>query len=125
VPAEPQRCGGRTGPMAAATAALAPESGRAAVLLHGMAGAGKTACAVELAYRHETAFTALAFWQAPTRGEEWATALADLAQRLESQLREHGFTMVDKIGTLAELQAFLPRLTQVLERSGLLLVLDN
>src|SRR5262249_57986225 len=44
-PDEPPRFVGRTGPMAAATAALAPESGRAAGLLHGMAGAGKTAAA--------------------------------------------------------------------------------
>ena len=52
--------------MAAASAALAPESGRTAVVFHGMAGAGKTACALELAYRHQGAFAALAFWSAPT-----------------------------------------------------------
>ena len=66
---------------------------RTAVLLHGMAGAGKTACALELAYRHQDAFAAAAFWQAPTRDDEWAGALADLANRLEIQLGDYGFAM--------------------------------
>jgi hypothetical protein len=54
-PDEPERFVGRAAAMAAASAALAPDSGRTAVLLHGMAGAGKTACALELAYRHQGA----------------------------------------------------------------------
>ena len=66
-PAEPARFVGRAEAMAKASAALAPGSGRTAVLLHGMAGAGKTACALELAYRHAGRFAAAAFWQAPTR----------------------------------------------------------
>ena len=73
-PDEPERFVGRAAAMAAASAALAPDSGRTAVLLHGMAGAGKTACALELAYRHQDAFAAAAFWQAPTRDDEWAGA---------------------------------------------------
>ena len=49
-----------------APVALAPASGQVGVLMHGMAGAGKTTCAVEVAYCHENTFAALAFWQAPT-----------------------------------------------------------
>ena len=64
-PDEPPRFVGRADAMAQASAALASGSGKTAVLLHGMAGAGKTACALELAYRHQDAFAAAAYWQAP------------------------------------------------------------
>jgi tetratricopeptide (TPR) repeat protein len=124
-PDEPARFVGRAEAMARASAVLAPDSGQTAVLLHGMAGAGKTACALELAYRHENAFNALAFWQAPTKDEEWPSALPDLASRLEIQLGDRGFTMASHIGTQASLERFLPRLRQLMRSSGILLVLDN
>ena len=124
-PGEPARFVGRAEAMAKASAALAPGSGRTGVLLHGMAGAGKTACALELAYRHADAFAAAAFWQAPTREEEWASALPDFANRLDIQLGDYGFTMAGNIGTVAGLEGFLPRLRQVMADSGVLLVLDN
>ena len=124
-PDEPKRFVGRAEAMARASAALAPGSGRTAVLLHGMAGAGKTACALELAYRHQDAFAVAAFWQAPTRDDEWQSALPDLANRLDIQLADYGFTMASHIGTVAALEAFLPRLRRALADSGVLLVLDN
>jgi hypothetical protein len=124
-PDEPERFVGRARVMATASAALAREGGHAAVLFHGMAGGGKTACALELAYRHERAFSALAFWQAPTRDDEFGGALTGLAVSLERQLGRYGFTMVDKIGTLNSLRAFLPYLSRLLADNGLLLVLDN
>jgi len=124
-PREPERFVGRAAAMAAASSALAPGSGRAAVLLHGMSGAGKTACALELAWRHQDSFAAAAFWQAPTRDEEFSGALANLAIALETQLGAYGFTMTGHIGSAAALEAFLPRLHRVLEESGVLLVLDN
>ena len=124
-PDEPSRFVGRAAAMAAASAALAPGSRRSAVLLHGMAGAGKTACALELAYRHQDSFAAAAFWQAPTKDDEFAGALAALASSLETQLGDYGFAMTRHIGTLAALEAFVPRLRRVLEASGVLLVLDN
>ena len=113
-------------PMAAASAALAPESGRTAVVFHGMAGAGKTACALELAYRHQGAFAALAFWSAPTDPDQFGDALRLLAVAWEAQLGDYGFAMVDKIATQERLENFLPRPRALLLRdSGLLLVLDN
>lgn len=125
-PPELPRFVGRSRVMAAASAALAPDSGRTGVLFHGMAGAGKTACALELAYRHVGGFAGgLVFWQAPTGSDEFAGALVSLAASLERQLGEHGFAMVDKIGTLEDLRAFLPRLSRLLAEQGLLLVLDN
>jgi CHAT domain len=124
-PDEPDRFVGRTAVMAEASAALAPDSGRSGVLVHGMAGAGKTACALELAYGHRDRFAAVAFWDNPKEPDGVFGALEDLAQRLDTQLSDYAFTMRDKVGTQAELQAFLPRLTQLLEDNGLLLVLDN
>jgi CHAT domain len=124
-PGEPPRFVGRAAAMARASAALAPGSGRTAVLLHGMAGAGKTACALELAYRHAGSFAAAAWWQAPTREEEWPTALADLANRLDIQLADSGFTIAGHIGTVTALENFLPRLRSAMANSGVLLVLDN
>ncbi|MGH3944665.1 MAG: hypothetical protein ACRDSI_06425 [Pseudonocardiaceae bacterium] len=124
-PAEPTRFVGRAAVMAAASTALAPASGRTAVVFHGMAGAGKTTCAVELAYRHQRRFVALAFWSAPTDPDQFGDALRLLAMALEAQLGNDGFAMVDKIATLERLKNFLPTLTAVFADAGLLLVLDN
>ncbi len=85
-PPEPPRFVGRAEPMAASSTALAPESGRTAVVFHGMTGAGKTSCAVELAYRHQRVFAALAFWSAPTDPDQFGDALRLLAVALEAQL---------------------------------------
>jgi CHAT domain len=123
LPREPERFVGRAAAMAQASSALAPASGRTGVLLHGMAGAGKTSCAVELAYRHRDSFAAIGFWQAT--GAEFTDALANLAVTLETQLGRYGFAMTGHIGTVQELSAFLPRLRQVLSEQGVLLVLDN
>jgi tetratricopeptide (TPR) repeat protein len=125
---EPVRFVGRGPALAAASRVLAPEwsgpgSRPVAVFFHGMAGAGKTACALEIAYRHQDAFTAHAFWAAPTDPAQFGDALRLIALALERQLP--GFTMVDKIGNSQNYQAFLPRLKTLLRDHGILLVLDN
>jgi hypothetical protein len=124
-PPEPERFVGRAQAMAKASAVLAPGSGQAGVLLYGMAGSGKTACALELAYRHQDSFAAAAFWQAPLADDEFGGALASLAARLEVQLGGYGFAMSDKITTTESLERFVPRLRRLLEEAGILLVLDN
>ena len=115
-PPEPERFVGRAQAMARAGAVLAPGSGQAGVLLHGMAGSGKTASALELAYRHQDSFAAAAFWQAPLADDEFGGALASLAAQLEVQLGEFGFAMSDKITTIESLAAFTPRLRQAAGR---------
>jgi tetratricopeptide (TPR) repeat protein len=124
-PPEPPRFVGRAEAMAAASTALASASGRTAVMFYGMAGAGKTACALELAYCHQRVFEVPAFWSAPTDPDQFGDALRLLATELEAQLGDYQFTMVDKIATLAQLKNFLPRLRSLFEDTGLLLVLDN
>lgn len=124
-PAQPIRFVGHAEAIAAASTALAPVSGRTAVVFHGVAGTGKTTCAVHLAYRHRRAFRAVAFWSAPTDVEQSGDALRLLALQLEARLGKHGFTMVDKIATEAQLKTFQPILSAVFADAGLLLVLDN
>ncbi|MGQ0776735.1 MAG: hypothetical protein ACT4NY_20325 [Pseudonocardiales bacterium] len=124
-PAEPTRFVGRVEEMAAASRALAPASGCTTVVFHGMAGVGKTTCAVELAYRRRHAFVEFVFWSAPTDPDQFGEALRLLAMGLEEQLGDYGLAMVDKIATLERLETFLPTLCAVLADVGVLLVLDN
>ncbi|MGH3770725.1 MAG: hypothetical protein ACRDRW_04910 [Pseudonocardiaceae bacterium] len=124
-PAEPTRFVGRAEVMAAASTTLGPASGHAAVMFQGMAGVGKTTCAVELAYRRQRGFAALAFWSAPTDPDQFGDALRLLAVTLEAQLGDYGLVMVEEIATLERLRNFLPTLTAIFADAGLLLVLDN
>jgi hypothetical protein len=125
LPAEPTRFVGRAEVMAATSAAVAPASGRTAVVFHGITGVGKTTCAIELAYRHQHGFTALAFWSAPSDPDQFGDALRLLAVALEAQLADHGFAMLDEIATVERLQNLLPTLSTVLADAGVLLILDN
>ncbi|MEE6260917.1 CHAT domain-containing protein [Plantactinospora sonchi] len=121
-PDEPERFVGRTPALIAASGALAPRSGRTAVLFLGMAGAGKTSCALELAYQHRDRFQRLAWWQAPSQPDEFSQALSSLAYAVESQL---GIPMVHAVGSETELRRYLPGLRTLLRDNALLLVLDN
>ncbi|NBC33930.1 MAG: CHAT domain-containing protein [Alphaproteobacteria bacterium] len=124
-PAEPPRFVGRVKAMTDASAALAPQSGKAGVLFHGMAGGGKTACAVELARHHETAgrFRAFAWFQAPEEGKDIALARRDFALALERQLP--GVSFVHLVDRPEELAAWLPRFRETLKKTAALIVLDN
>ncbi|WP_158841982.1 CHAT domain-containing protein [Saccharothrix deserti] len=122
-PAQPDRFVGRVGPMTRATTALAPRSGRAGVLFHGMAGAGKTACALELAYTHEESFPQMAWHAAPPEGHDIGSALTDFALALERQLS--GLKLAHLVGNTDALRRSLPGLTEALEQNRVLVVLDN
>ena len=122
-PSQPGRFVGRTAVMALTSQILAPRSGAAGVLLHGMPGGGKTACALELAYTHEHAFERLVWFKAPDEGLDIADALTRFALSLETDLP--GLQMVHVLEDQARLAAFLPELTELLERHRVLVVVDN
>ena len=118
--------------MAKAGAALAPRSGRTGVLFHGMSGAGKSACAIELAYQYEDLkrFTGFVWYQAPPEGSEVAGSLAAFATAFETQLSDESFEAPFPLVALvaaedARFDAFLPRLRDFLTKRSVLLVLDN
>ncbi len=118
-----ERFVGRTGVMARASAALAARSRFAGVLLHGMPGGGKTACALELAYGQEHAFDRLVWYKAPDDGMDTSGALTDFALTLERYLP--GFQMAHVLVSDETLSAFLPRLTELMKRSRALIIIDN
>ena len=124
-PDEPERFVGRVGPMGRASSAMAGESEKRGVLFQGMAGAGKTACALELAYHQSRSqrFQAYVWYRAPAEGDDIGNALTNLALDMEKQLP--GFKMVHIIDQAEELQAWLPRLSEFLEQKNILIVLDN
>jgi tetratricopeptide (TPR) repeat protein len=122
-PPQASRFVGRTGVMARASAALAARSDVPGVLLHGMPGGGKTACALELAYGQEHAFSRLAWHKAPDDGMDISGALTDFALTLERYLPD--FQMAHELVTSDRLAAFLPRLTELMNRCRMLLVIDN
>jgi tetratricopeptide (TPR) repeat protein len=123
-PPEPALFVGRVGVLAQASQALAPESGVAGVLFYGMAGAGKTYCALELTYHYEglQRFQGYVWYQAPELGKD-ISPLLDFTRAMERQLP--GFAMVEVVDEASKLDAFLPRLTEQLEQESILLVLDN
>jgi len=92
-----------------------------------MAGAGKTACALELAYRHEHGrFAGQVWYRGPEEGREIATALGDLMLEIERQLNAPNLNLalyLDQPELFRRL--VLPRLRGFLEQHALLLVLDN
>ncbi len=124
-PPEPERFVGRLRPMMRASQAFAPQSDQTGVLFYGMAGAGKTACALELAYRHERdRFTAGVWHKAPDEGHDIEGALTQWALKMEDQLP--GLALV---GLMDDPQDFrrqaLPRLRALMEQNAILLVMDN
>ncbi|MBU4225214.1 MAG: CHAT domain-containing protein, partial [Chloroflexi bacterium] len=124
-PPEPERFVGRLMPMLRASQAFAPQSDQTGVLFYGMAGAGKTSCALELAYRHERGrFTAGVWHKAPDEGHDIEGALNRWALDMENQLP--GLALV---GLMDDPQEFrrkaLPRLRALMEQNAILLVMDN
>ena len=127
-PPQPERFVGRLMPMLRASQALAPESGKTGVLFYGMAGAGKTACALELAYGYDRQnlerFTAFVWHKAPEEKHDITNALTEFALSLENQLP--GLELVGLMDAPEDFKRkALPRLRALLQSNAILLVLDN
>src|SRR5262249_12263078 len=126
-PEEPEHFVGRLLPMLEASRALAPEAPERGVLFYGMAGAGKTSCALELAYRHERGrFTGYVWYQAPNQGAAIESAPAELRLAIEAQpdLRDQAL-LVPLEDPAAFRARTLPRLKGLLQTSAVLIVIDN
>jgi hypothetical protein len=125
-PPEPKRFVGRTGPLGRASSALAKDSEKRGVLFQGMAGAGKTSCALETAYHQSRSHRFMHFvWhQAPKENKEIEGALVKLALDMEQQLSP-GFKMAHLVDRADEFRAWLPVLSEILEQNAILIVLDN
>lgn len=122
-PPQPLRFVGRVSALSTSTAAFATRSNATGVMFHGMAGAGKTACALELAYTHEASFRRMAWWQAPAQEEDIGSSLSTLAFDLETQIP--GLELVSFVDQQAELERLLPKVRSFLARHRILIVLDN
>lgn len=124
LPREPAHFVGRAGPIARAASALAPASSLRAVLFHGMAGAGKTACAAELAHRYEhSGFEHFAWYKAPDEDGNIVEALQCFAHELEMQVP--GLKLVHAMESEAMLSRALVQLTRALGQHAILIGLDN
>lgn len=126
-PPEPERFVGRMQPMLRATLALAPRSKQRGVLFYGMAGGGKTACALELAYRHEHGrFKGYVWYGAPQDGSDISTAFFGLMQDIQSQLNAPQLGLTATLNDPEQFRRLtLPRLRALLQQHSILLVLDN
>ena len=122
-PASPDRFAGRVALMARSNATLAPRSGASGLLLHGMPGGGKTACALELAHTHEDAFESFFWYRAPNQGQDIMGALTDFALVLETAFPD--LKLVHLLDDQESLAAFWPALTRLRQRRRVLFVIDN
>ncbi len=127
-PSEPERFVGRLQPMLRASQALATNSTKRGVLFHGMPGAGKTSCALELTYRHEHGrFPGGYVWyRAPEAGSDISSALFNLMQDIQAQLNAPTLGLTAALDDPQHFRQYtLPRLRALLKDKSLLLVLDN
>ncbi|WP_233889753.1 CHAT domain-containing protein [Paraburkholderia flagellata] len=116
---------GRVRAMTLASEALAENATSRGVLFHGMAGAGKTACIVELAWHHLRAarFEQVIWYRAPELNADASMTLSALALAMETQLP--GIAMLHAVASESALAQWLPVLRQTLATRAVLIVLDN
>jgi tetratricopeptide (TPR) repeat protein len=90
-----------------------------------MVGAGKTACALELAYhqRRSPRFRYFVWQEAPKEDRDIEGALSRFALDMEKQLQ--GFKMAHLVDRAEDFRDWLPNLSEMLEQNSILIVLDN
>ncbi|MGW3646994.1 CHAT domain-containing protein [Streptomyces sp. NPDC000878] len=126
LPPVPEHFVGRVALLARAGAALAPRSGLGGVLLHGMPGAGKTACARELVETHAHAFERTVWFTAPQEQDHpyEETVLASFALALEQAVP--GLRCLHLLdGADGRAAEFVAAVSSWLERERVLLVIDG
>jgi tetratricopeptide (TPR) repeat protein len=126
-PAEPERYVGRLQPMLRASQALAPRSSLRGVLFHGIPGGGKTACALEVSYRHaEGRFQGYVWYRAPEADSEIVGELHNVLFEIERQLNAPDLGLTTALDAPQRFRRFtLPRLRAMLQERSVLLVFDN
>ncbi|MFG3659307.1 CHAT domain-containing protein [Streptomyces sp. NPDC047706] len=119
VPPLPEHFVGRVPLMARAGAVLAPRSGLCGVLLQGMPGVGKTACARELVETHAHAFEEVVWFKAPERTEtDTREVLAEFSSVWEGVVPE--LPNADE-----RFEEFADAVARCLARRRVLLVMDH
>ena len=123
LPAQPVHFVGRVAAMSRVGQTLAPRSGYSGVVIHGMAGVGKTAFALETIYTQQENFRALIWYAAPVESGDARSAVVELAAILEQEIP--GLEFIHLFNDTTKLRGFLPRLTELFRRHRILLVIDN
>jgi tetratricopeptide (TPR) repeat protein len=123
LPRQHERFVGRVAAMARASAALAPLSGMAGVVFHGMPGNGKSACALELAHTHVDSFDDVVWFKAPDEDADLDDTLVRFVFALELALP--GLGLVHLCDDTDRFAAGLPDLVEACASHRLLIVLDN
>jgi tetratricopeptide (TPR) repeat protein len=124
---EPERFVGRLKPMIAGREVIAERGSLRGILYHGMAGAGKTTLATELAYRYrEGRFRGFVWHAAAPEGGEIVGEFARFLDALHYQLELTDTALLENADRPAEFnRRTLPRLREYLRSNATLIVIDN
>jgi CHAT domain len=117
---------GRVSLMTRARRALEVRSDQVGVALHGMAGVGKTACALELAYTDGEAFQLVVCYQAPGKSVGHKGALINALETIDKRTGARLIDMIDNPSSLAySVREMTRRMRALFVLDGLDTVLDD